>query len=156
MNRLTEKEPSGNWKLKDVEWDQLHAGFVITEEVCRKLYGALYKLKDYEDTGLSPADVERVNDFSQSQAHELLGKLQEERSKHSWIPVTERLPDPESYILVSFENFSLPDIATYRVDEDGSGAFYPGDEDYTYLSAGVFVNAWMPLPEAYKAEIEEN
>ena len=73
-----------------------------------------------------------------------------------WIPVTERLPDPESYILVSFENSSLPDIATYRVDEDGSGAFYPGDEDYTYLSAGVFANAWMPLPEAYKAEMEEN
>lgn len=68
MGRLTEKELSGNWKLKGVEWDQLHAGFVITEEVCRKLYGALYKLKDYEDTGLSPADVERVNDFSQSQA----------------------------------------------------------------------------------------
>ena len=87
MGRLTEKEPSGNWKLKGVEWDQLHAGFVITEEVCRKLYGALCKLKDYEDTGLSPADVERVNDFSQSQAHELLGKLQEERSKHSWAPV---------------------------------------------------------------------
>ena len=54
--------------------------------------------------------------------------------------------------LVSFENFSLPNIATYRVDEDGSGAFYPGDEDYTYLSAGVFVNAWMPLPELYREE----
>lgn len=93
------------------------------------------RLAEYEDTGLEPREV-----------------LQLKKNAVQWIPVTERLPDPESYILVSFENFSLPDIATYRVDEDGSGAFYPGDEDYTYLSAGVFVNAWMPLPEAYKAE----
>lgn len=67
-----------------------------------------------------------------------------------WIPVTERLPEPETYILVSFDNWSLPDIATYRVDDDGIGAFYPGDEDYTYLSVGLFANAWMPLPEPYK------
>ena len=97
------------------------------------------RLAEYEDTGLEPREV-----------------LQLKKNAVRWIPVTERLPDPESYILVSFENFSLPDIATYRVDEDGSGAFSPGDEDYTYLSAGVFVNAWMPLPEAYKAEMEEN
>ena len=94
------------------------------------------RLAEYEDTGLEPAEV-----------------LQLKKNAVRWIPVTERLPDPESYILVSFENFSLPDIATYRVDEDGSGAFYPGDEDYTYLSAGVFVNAWMPLPEAYREVI---
>ena len=97
------------------------------------------RLAEYEDTGVNPEEVLRLK-----------------KNAVQWIPVTERLPDPESYILVSFENFSLPDIATYRVDEDGSGAFYPGDEDYTYLSAGVFVNAWMPLPEAYKAEMEEN
>ena len=70
-----------------------------------------------------------------------------------WIPVTEKLPEPETYILVSCDNFTLPDIATYRVDDDdGSGAFYPGDEDYTYLSVGFYVNAWMPLPEPYKEE----
>lgn len=91
------------------------------------------RLADYEDTGLEPKEV-----------------LQLKKNAVRWIPVTERLPDPESYILVSFENYILPDIATYRVDEDGSGAFYPGDEDYTYLSVGVFVNAWMPLPEAYR------
>ena len=72
-----------------------------------------------------------------------------------WIPVTEKLPEPETYILVSFDNFTLPDIATYRVDDDGSGAFYPGDEDYTYLSVGFYVNAWMPLPEPYRSEVKE-
>ena len=69
--------------------------------------------------------------------------------------MTERLPEPETYILVSFENFILPGIADYRVDDDGSGAFYAGDEDYTYLSVGFFVNAWMPLPKPYREEVEE-
>ena len=149
MGRLTEKELSGNWKLKGVEWDQLHAGFVITEEVCRKLYGALYKLKDYEDTGLSPADVELVNDFSQSQAHELLGKLQEERSKHSWVPVAEQLPEPEKLILLSFENFSVPMIGRYT-EINGDGVFCVGDSDESFIEHTLFVNAWMPLPEPYR------
>lgn len=91
----------------------------------------------------------QAHDASAQESEEV---LQLKKNAVQWIPVTERLPDPESYILVSFENSSLPDIATYRVDEDGSGAFYPGDEDYTYLSAGVFVNAWMPLPEPYREE----
>ena len=55
-------------------------------------------------------------------------------------------------MLVSFENegVTLPDIATYEVDKQGNGAFYPSDCEATYASVGVFVNAWMPLPEPYK------
>ena len=67
-----------------------------------------------------------------------------------WIPITERLPKPGEYILLSFENYTLTDIGRYEKDEDGSGAFYPGDEDESYASVGLFVNAWMPLPEPYK------
>ena len=154
--RLTEKTDSGNWCLRDVPWDQLKPGVVITKKIWEKLYGALWKLKDYEDTGLSPEEVESVNDFKKSQTYRAIAELQEEREKHRWIPVTEKLPELETYILVSFDNFTLPDVATYRVDDDGSGAFYPGDEDYTYLSVGFYVNAWMPLPKPYRAEMEEN
>lgn len=28
----------------------------------------------------------------------------------------------------------------------------PGDEDTSYASFGIFVNAWMPLPEIYRRE----
>lgn len=84
-----------------------------------------------------------------------LGQLEdlEEQGKllAGWIPVRERLPEDDSYILVSFENFSVADIARYETDEDGS-AFYPGDEDKSYVSLGLFVNAWMPLPEPYRPE----
>lgn len=68
-----------------------------------------------------------------------------------WIPISERLPKNEDYILVSFKNFTLPDIARYEEDEEG-GVFYPGDEEESYSNYGLFVNAWMPLPEPYREE----
>ena len=71
--------------------------------------------------------------------------------RNSWIPIEEALPEPGEYVLVSFSNVPLPDIGRYEEDEDG-GAFYPGDEEYTYSSIGAFVNAWMQLPERYKDE----
>lgn len=68
-----------------------------------------------------------------------------------WIPCNERLPEDESYILVSFENSTMPDIARYEENDEG-GTFYPGDDEKSYSSYGFFVNAWMPLPEPYKGE----
>lgn len=162
--RLTEKRDNGSWKLKGVEWSQIKPGAVITDQVWEKLYGALLKLKDYEKKGLSPDQVSELQNETQEQARQMLervARLSDEieqmkgEERQQWIPVTEKLPEPETYILVSFDNFTLPDIATYRVDDDGSGAFYQGDEDYTYLSVGFYVNAWMPLPEPYRSEVEE-
>lgn len=72
-----------------------------------------------------------------------------------WIPVGEMLPDSDEYILLSFDNFTLPDIGRYEVGSDGSGAFYPGYDNKSYVSYGLFVNAWMPLPERYEAEAKD-
>lgn len=72
-----------------------------------------------------------------------------------WIPVGERLPDSDEYILLSFDNFTLPDIGRYEVGSDLSGAFYPGDDDKSYVSYGLFVNAWIPLPERYEADAKD-
>ena len=70
-----------------------------------------------------------------------------------WIPVEERLPDDDEYILVSFSNYPNPDIGRYEWDEEG-GAFYPGDDETSYVQYGLFVNAWMPLPKNYKTTNE--
>lgn len=77
--------------------------------------------------------------------------------KSGWIPISERLPGAGEYILVSFANegFSLPDIAVYEVDSYGNGVFYPADRTVPYSLIGVFVNAWMPLPEPYREEQHE-
>ena len=95
MGRLIEKDDLGNWCLKGVRWEQLRAGQVITKEVSERLYGALCKLKDYEDTGCNPDDVEHLNDFTQNEAVKLVQKLNAEEKKHRWIPVEERLPEED-------------------------------------------------------------
>lgn len=89
--------------------------------------------------------------ISKKELEEIL--LRAERMK--WIPCSERLPEDESYILVSFKNATMPDIARYEVDEHGNGAFYPSDCNVAYVSCGMFVNAWMPLPEPFKEEEHE-
>lgn len=71
-----------------------------------------------------------------------------------WILISERLPDDGSYILVSFKNSTMPDIARYEENDEG-GIFYPGDDEKSYLSYGLFVNAWTKLPESYKEGEDE-
>lgn len=99
--RLTEVKKNGEWTLKGVQYEELCAGKVITEELRQKLYGALCKLRDYENTGLSPEEVERVNDFGESQVARLMKKLQEEQEKHRWIPASERLPEEDRWVQVT-------------------------------------------------------
>ena len=86
------------------------------------------------------------------EANKTIGKDINDPTK--WIPVEERLPEDDNYILLSFENFSLPLVGRYEADSDGGGAFYLGDcvgED-TCIWQNLFVNAWMPLPEPYRKE----
>ena len=82
----------------------------------------------------------------------IINQLVEEYS-NGWILVDTEVPPNDNYVLVSFENFSLPDIARYEEDSEG-GAFYPGDEEKSYASFGLFVNAWQPLPEPYRSKGE--
>lgn len=80
-------------------------------------------------------------------------KLIDELEGSRWIPINERQPETDTYILVSFGNCNMPDIARYEEDKNG-GAFYPGDEEKSYISYGLIVNAWKPLPVTYKTVSE--
>ena len=110
-----------------MRYTEYHAGKAVIKDK-NKLSEAMEKLARYED-------AEDTN---------VPGK---------WIPCSEKLPEDESYILVSFENASMPDIARYEENDEG-GTFYPGDDEKSYSSYGIFVNAWMPLPELYKTTKE--
>ena len=98
MTRLTVKDAQGNWALKGVRWEDLREGKVITREMWERLYGALWKLMEYEDTGLEPAEVVEVNSFDKTNTSRLLGKLADERERNRWIPVGERLPEEKEWI----------------------------------------------------------
>lgn len=75
------------------------------------------------------------------------------RNADSWIPVEKKLPEDDRYILLSFENFSLPLVGRYEENEKG-GAFYLGDcdEEDTCISNDLYVNAWTYLPERYRGD----
>lgn len=66
----------------------------------------------------------------------------------SWIPA-DQPPKSEEYVLLSFENFSIPLVGMYRGDGDG-GAYYVGDDEESCISHDIIVNAWMPLPAPYR------
>jgi len=148
--RLTQKNEQGNWWVKGLLWKDLNIGTPITKKTQEKLYGCLYKLMKYEETGLSPDEVERLNTFDGSQAVKATIALQKERRKHRWIPVEEKLPDGW-YILMSFENFPIPLIGRYEEDGEG-GALYVGDYEESCISQELIVNAWKPIPEPYLPE----
>lgn len=76
------------------------------------------------------------------------------KEKSDWIPISERLPDTDEYVLLSFENYTMAAIGRYEENDEG-GTFYPGDDEKSYSSYGIFVNAWMPLPEPYREEQHE-
>lgn len=140
--RLTEKDDMGHWFLKGLEWGQLREGQVITKAVAQKLYGALCKLKDYEDTGGSPNYIEDVVTGYTRAIVDVAELIQ----KCGWIPVKERLPEEEKLVLVTCQaktgNVSVNRAYYANSFWHGSGSM-----------AGV--TAWMPLPEPYRAEKEE-
>ena len=68
-------------------------------------------------------------------------------SQHRWIPVSERLPEEETDVLICNEN---GDIELSR----GSYSTEVKNDFIWYTSGWRFgkVIAWMPLPEPYKVE----
>ena len=76
-------------------------------------------------------------------------------SYNGWIPCSERLPETDKYILLSFSNFSVPCVGRYETDDENGGAFYIGDEAESCSEQDMFVNAWQPLPEPYEEEPED-
>lgn len=78
----------------------------------------------------------------------------------TWIPVSEKLPNDEDYVLVCYEDGHIR-TAYYYIDtniypsefEDCcETGWYNYNEDFMYAQDVI---AWMPLPKPYKAESEE-
>lgn len=73
-----------------------------------------------------------------------LKELPSAETYQKWIPA-DNPPETDDYVLLSFENFSVPMVGRY---EDCN--YYVGDETEPLCKQDIFVNAWMPLPEPYK------
>ena len=133
MKRLTETDKYGNWGLREIPWKNLYTGTPITWETYEALYGALCKLKDYEDSGLSPADVE---------------ELRRQQDSHHWIPVEERLPEEEILVWVTVKHSSW--ISDYGSD------FIPKEEwGYHPESSGTYKGKYEEGIWWYEDEVNE-
>ena len=78
------------------------------------------------------------------EAEDILKNLPSEKSKWEWIPVTEKLPEEETDVLV------CSDEGNIEVCRGSMSTEFPG-EFIWYTSGWRFgdVIAWMPLPEPY-------
>lgn len=72
----------------------------------------------------------------------------EKQEQDRWIPVTERLPELDTDVLIT-DQYGDVWQATY-IDWCGDERFVTAEESITI----EVVVAWRPLPEAYKAEEE--
>lgn len=120
MDRLTQKDDQGNWSLKGVPWMQLYVGVPMAREVHEKLYGALWKLMEYEDTGLDPEEVERMQE--EVQQYRQIGTVEECRTARekqiAKVPAYEGDGyDPDGNIIL--DEWLCPNCGTrYEVDYD--------------------------------------
>ena len=71
-----------------------------------------------------------------------------------WIPVTERFPEVNTEVLMSFDVFKPTCVGRYEIDDKG-GAFYFINSEEPCMAFGYYVNAWMPMPKPYREEVEE-
>lgn len=138
INWAKEQDCSKLFYTRDVMIEGLYKG---DKEICQYVK-AMHVGIDMFDTLLRKV---QLLSFKVHECREIAAKSQ-------WIPVSERLPDPDKHILVSFENFSLPMIGRYTVDDDDGGTFRVGDENESFIEHDLYVNAWMKLPECYKED----
>lgn len=120
-SRVTFHNPNGDFGIEGVDLTKLD----------KPLYAAVAKLERYEDTGLSPDDVDLLKDMYDRLVEEL------DRHPRKWISVRDKLPEDGEDVLVCTQS------------KNGSRNIDKG-----YWSINRFVHRgcanvthWMPLPE---------
>lgn len=130
MERLTSRDSKGNLCLcnKEVYGNN------------QDIYNAIAVLEDYENTGITPEQLQVINEEYTKMAKELA----EFRKQNQWIPVSERLPDYNEEVLITNGKYVTID-ERYFLENTEDGEAYTWD-----INGWDDVVAWMPLPEPYK------
>ena len=103
----------------------LRRAIIDAREVRKKAMTIYWRLKKYEDTGLTPEDIEDGRMFP------------------CWIPVSERMPDDGEEVLVT-DRFGERQIA-----------YHSREGWHLALTGSIYVHnpkVWMPLPEPFNLQ----
>ena len=100
----------------------------------------------FQESKITTEDIKKASDV-------LKKILKEDREKKikkemKWIPTSERLPKKEGKYLTCNQNGKML-ILEYVPDHDYS---FPIEKDETEMFENGYVKAWMPLPEPYRGE----
>lgn len=164
MIRLTNHDDQGNWSLKGVKWENLYEGAVIDKKTYERLYTALWRLKDYEDTGLTTEQIINIQEESRwipvEQEVPPFGKRLQATIKHhewisdydsDWVPDSEKTRHPE-WVEVC-EIVCIGGSWFYSCKEDDY------EKDMAYINPRKDISnpiseiiAWRLLPEPYQKE----
>ncbi|MCI6467052.1 MAG: DUF551 domain-containing protein [Faecalicatena sp.] len=126
----------------------MRRAIIDAREVRKEAMKVYWALKKYEDTGLTPAEIDRL-----IQAMELVNaiikKLDLPELQQDWIPVSERLPEEPQ----SGSDIQEYIVTIYGADQSTTLSYIGRDQWRDDDGNWYKVLAWMPMPESYKPEL---
>lgn len=114
----------------------------MKNEIAKKI------LKMEEDKLMSEPESDR--DWELITALEMAIKALEERLTGEWIPVSERLPIKDGQYICTFYNGNFVEVGELEYFN------ILGKFETVYYTDDYKVIAWMPLPEPYKENEDDN
>ena len=123
MERLTHKRSNG---IKEGYWSP------------NKKEELVKRLAEYENTGLSPADVE---------------ELRRQQDRCRWIPVGERLPSEKEFLKAYCRNHYAAEFLVMIKDATRPTTLYFLKDTKSWVDDErnhYTILAWQPIPEPYK------
>lgn len=153
MKRLTELDENGNIRVKAFNIENVKSG--NWKVMINEMYELQKRLYAYEETGLSPEQIKKLNEFERSQLVTILKELAAERAKYHWILPEMELPESGDSVLVTvsghFGGMIFQDALELAVYDPVVGWFVDGYPEWEEPE----VKAWMHLPEAYGSDVEQ-